>query len=374
MSSFYSIKWRLVILASICFQLLYAQKKDFGSAYLGLGLSGSSYMYDNTFNITGLDPYLRTFNLSPTLTVGYENKKWKSGIELSVYNSTVPSIDSISDIVYSKFSYSIDYFFTLKHFRFGILFNTQNLRNWAYLSNGYEDAHVNRGLGFSIGFVKNDFSFELRKELFYVFSSKGSDAYITQNIYNWAFKVSKRLSLTDNLKEDEKAKGRFSLLVGMIITGNPVDKYSESHMSFKLYPTIGLELAQPKWKTSVYWFRQVWLGFDSRIYNFRLNTQVNQIGIAYHLPVKDKSLKIGVHHVWNLDRSLLALEYYTDHVVESASPYRYQNFGVGLKLRYPLANNFDVSLDIDTYYQTNKYLSTGFNQESFRIGLIYNIH
>ncbi len=51
----------------------------------------------------------------------------------------------------------------------------------------------------------------------------------------------------------------------------------------------------------------------------------------------------------------------------------YQDFSIGADVRYSINPSWDVAMNLDYYYQANPRLGTGFNRESLKLGLIYNL-
>ncbi len=355
---------------------LKAQNDSRGTPYIGLGITNHSYFYEGVLSTTRLDvdPFLRSIICSPTITLGYENRKWRSGLEVSYYANIVPGTDSTRDLLYSKRSFSIDYYLRLKSFRFGILYSSQDFRNLIFLSSVTNSSSVQKGLGFSFGLVRNDYSFDLRKELFIAdIPNYGWD--IASLFEMWTLRVSRRFPLLDEpLTQGGSKQGPFNMIIGASITGNPLYGKFAGQARTKLYSTFGFEYEVKKLGLSTYWTRSVWYALETRNDNFKQNSQVNHVGVAYFFGLRnDHDLKIGLHHVWNLDRSLLYLDFLENGYALSNLVSNYQNYGVGLNIRYELSKAFDVSLDTDIYYEANPILGTGFNDESLRLSLLYKL-
>lgn len=348
---------------------------DLGHFYLGTGFSAHNYYYEGTFGFVSEEPsYFSSINLAPTIVFGYENKKIHSSLEMSFYPSMVSSNDTMFDVLYLKKMFSIDYYFLIKKMKFGVLYAShENRHQFGGLAFARKD-FVEDGIGFSIGLQHNGFSFDLRKELVFGFGKYVT--YIAPIYDHWALRVLKRFNITTKENEQNKKgkRGPFSLSLGLVGTGNPLSNFLESESGVKLYGLIGMEYLIRPWSTSIFFNRSVWYGFQAGQLNFTFHTQVNHLGLSYHASLlKDKSLKIGVQHVWNLDRSLLYFDFLEKGYVYETAPSTYQNFGIGLNFRYPLSPRWDVSLDMDYYYKANERLGKGFNKESMRIGLLYNV-
>lgn len=353
-----------------------AQEKYWGTPYIGLGLTGHGYFYEGVLSATRLsvDPYLSAFIFSPTVMLGYENKNWYSGLEVSYYANFVPGTDDVSDLRYVKRSFSVDYYLLLKSFRFGIIYAQHDFRNLLNLAGQYDGITLEKGIGFSFGFTKYDYSFALRKEIFFGFIPE-IGGIEPEGLYDfWTFRFGKRFSLLNKPLRKKTEKGPFNMLLGLTLTGNPLDDEFDNQPATKLYLTFGGEVYFKALKTSLYGRRAIWYGLETRNNNFKLNSQVNHVGLAYHFMLRNEhALKVGLHHVWNLDRSLLYLDYLEKGPAVSNLLSNYENFAVGLNMRYELSKAFDISLDTDLYYEADPILGTGFNEESLRLSLLYKL-
>src|SRR5690606_25233077 len=94
--------------------------------YIALGFTNHNYFMEGTWVNPNNDSYFSSIISTPTLVLGYENKKWFSGVELSFYTSFVPTTDTIMDLGYVKNSFTADYYFILNSFRLGLFYSSQD--------------------------------------------------------------------------------------------------------------------------------------------------------------------------------------------------------------------------------------------------------
>lgn len=91
--------------------------------------------------------------------------------------------------------------------------------------------------------------------------------------------------------------------------------------------------------------------------------------------MKEKYLfKLGIHHVWNLDKSSLLMDVVDSVGTTDGKFWVYENKGVGLDIRYAISKNWDATFNMDYYYKANPRIGKGINPESIRLGIIYNLY
>jgi hypothetical protein len=144
----------------------------------------------------------------------------------------------------------------------------------------------------------------------------------------------------------------------------------------KVFATIGLETTPIK-GFAFYARRGLWYHFNVLSgRNLKFNSQINYLGLSYAYQLKNEDkLILGLHHVWNATRGL---QYYDNAINDTITNenlwFIYDNRGIGLDLRYRLKeSNFDFSINCDYYYTTRHDFPSGFNAESLRLGILYNL-
>ena len=222
----------------------------------------------------------------------------------------------------------------------------------------------------------HNFSFDIRKEFFYKFK-RVDPGYMEAILRFWTFRVTKRLPIISNQKNstNRSPDGPFSLTFGLMASGNDLRDEDPSESAMKVFPTIGAEYEIRSLNMSLYLRRAMWLNIEAFDFNFRKTSQLNYLGVSYWWNVTaSQQVKIGLHHIWDLDKAILFLDYVESNGYKGGRFTQYENFGVGLDLRYSLNKNWDATMDLDYYYKANPRLGTGFNAESFRLGLLYNLY
>ncbi|AEV32071.1 hypothetical protein Oweho_1063 [Owenweeksia hongkongensis DSM 17368] len=346
--------------------------------YWSFGITNHNYLYEGSFFINEDDPkYFGTVNSAPTLALGYRIPKIKSEIELSYYISYVAAADKANDIVYSKSVFSGDYNVILGKFRTGInysLINERHSASFAQPPNSNQTTfNIKSGLGIKVGYETNGFAFDIRKDqVVRFYKNVGIDMEPIDE--QWNFRITKKMPL----KKDNNTpppKGPFSINLGMMVSGNYLANETASKPAGKVMPSLGIEYLIEPINLSVYAKRSIWLNIEAWDRNFSFTNQLNYLGVSYHLNIKQKHLfKLGVHHLWNLDKSSILMDQIDSVGTTDGKFWVYENKGVGLDLRYAINKNWDASFNLDYYYKANPRIGTGINPESFRLGLIYNLY
>lgn len=375
-----SLKFSSGTILSLIFLLtnivnLKAQDKGF---YWGFGITNHSYIHDGSFfiNEDGAQ-FFGTLNSLPTLALGYRIPKIKSELELSYYISYVAAADWVNDMAYSKSVFSADYNVILGKFRTGINYSLINERHSASFSqpaNSDQTAlNIRSGMGFKVGFESNGFAFDIRKDqVIRFYKSTGVDM---EPIWEqWNFRVTKKMPLKKE-NTTPKIAGPFSINIGMMVSGNYLSNVTASKPAGKVMPSLGIEYLIEPIHLSIYAKRSIWLNIEAWDRNFTFTNQLNYLGLSYHLTIKDKhTFKLGLHHLWNLDKSSIFLDLVDSVGTTDGKFWVYENKGIGLDLRYAITKNWDATFNMDYYYKANPRIGEGINPESIRLGIIYNLY
>lgn len=214
-------------------------------------------------------------------------------------------------------------------------------------------------------------------ELAYVFAEPVN--YIAGLFDHYVFNLQKRFSFKKDTEANFIRKSSpLTITLGLGISGNELDGVAFSMPKFKFFPTLGFEYLASSINTSFYARRAVWL-FPEKTKTLSLNfsSQLNYLGASYHykLPKQLGTAKLGTHWFWNATRGQQSWDNITnDTITEENLWFNYQNYGMGLDLRYSPANsNFDFVFNMDVYFEANPRVGTGLNRESFRFSVLYNL-
>lgn len=368
-----TILFLIFLLATIT--TLNAQDKGF---YWGFGITNQNYLHDGSFFINEENPkYFGHISSSPTVALGYKIPKLKSEVELSYYISYIVATDLLYDVAYSKSAFSADYNLIFGKFRTGINYSFINERHTATFAHpansDQQPGNIRSGLGIKIGYESHGFAFDIRKDQVVRFS-RNNGVNMEPIGEQWNFRVTKKMPI--KTKNMEKAiDGPFSINIGMMVSGNYLAKVTSSEAFAKVMPTLGMEYFYEPFNLSAYAKRSVWLNIEARDRNFGFTNQLNYLGLSYHFNLKEKYLfKLGIHHVWNLDKSSLLMDVVDSVGTTDGKFWVYENKGVGLDIRYAISKNWDATFNMDYYYKANPRIGKGINPESIRLGIIYNLY
>ncbi len=347
--------------------------------YTTFGLNNSSYLKEGVLlvsNPEAPDSYTSSILSVPTLGLGYKNDRLRSAIEASAYFGIVPTLDTTYDLIYTKYAFFIEYLFYIKNFRVGLGYSLQDQKNQSAFAGviGFGDApNFYNGISFNLGYEFDGFLIDLRKEYAWHFYGQGKSEPAALWEY-WALRVARKFYLSgERESEKDREPSNLRILLGLNTTINALREEFAFQRFLKFSGVMGLEYFIEDINVSLFARRDVWYALQNYDQNFKVNSQSNYIGASYWLPLsKDRYLKLGLTHNWGLNRGMQVTD-----LIENKSTFTitnvYQDFSIGADVRYSINPSWDVSMNLDYYYKANPRLGTGFNRESLKLGLIYNL-
>ncbi len=371
---------RIALLALSFFQhshIVNAQNKESG-LFATVGLMSHSYFYEGSFGSLNIEPsYINTTNTVPIFSVGYRYDPWNSEVDMSFYSSFVSGADTVADIYYSKSAFSLDYHYNFKNFRIGINYTLQNEKHLKiFESSSDPKPNKNDGMGISFGWRYQNFTFDLKKELFIIFPDYKPIE--MEGLYEyWTLRLSRRFYFKKQESQinPNQLNKNFCFQFGMLssLNGLYFNENIESQPVAKILPTIGIEARVPKTDFFVYARRSALLNVEAFNYNFLVSAQVNHVGASYQLGKKEQ-LRLGLHYVWHMDKALTYLDFVDGTGENPGAIFVYENQGIGASFAYHFDSNFSILGNVDFYYKANERLGKGFNAESIKLGIMYNLY
>lgn len=375
---------KLVWVVWLILQLSYQSFGQLIKPSLNIGLTSYSYFGENVLgSLVGGNNYFKSFITAPTIGFRLEAKKYHVGIESHYYQASVPTTVPDKAALYGKMYFDAGVYGIYRNFRLSLFYNHINFRNYVYFGFGdlltlaYEE-----GVGAGISYTQKDYEIGFRVERLWEVDLDGNIPLET-TVEIFTLRLVRNFKLL-NPKEDDNRKPKisaskknlFNLQFGLMVSGNGLHGRVNSMSFLKVAPSLGIEFNYRNF--GLYLRRSVWQNIDLYYPEAdKYNSLNNQIGLSYDISLpKLNSLTVGMHHLWNYTRgqqyySIIKAPPYPP--VEEVAPFIPQNQGVGIMLSYEVARNLDFVLNTDFYYKSYPELGNGWNAESLRFGLLYNL-
>jgi len=347
-------------------------------SYFNEGMLGSS-LETNTF--------WNSIVTAPSIGLRIELPKYHFGIESNYYQADVTSSNYIEafgwEKLYGKEYLDLGVYGFYKGIRASAFYSFSNFRNY---HNGPTIGQVDnpafeRAIGIGLEYRLKDYELGFRVERAWEISTVRGFYDLTFWLDAWTFRLNRRfdiLELSKNKEPKNPSLNFINLQFGLIGSGNGLHGLVNSMSPFKLAPALGVEFIYDRFE--IYLRRSRWVNLDIYREDIGKYSSVNnQIGLAVNFAIRDyKNFKAGIHHVWNYTRGQQHLNILEGQIFDLNQPethisYIPQNLGWGLSFGYKINPSLDFVVFSDFYYKAAQRLGTGFNAESLRFGLMYNL-
>ncbi len=351
---------------------------------LSLGLTNYSYLHENVLGSIHENTFTKSIITAPTIGLKLDFPKYHFGIESNYYQAAATTVLTDRYLLYGKHYFDVGIYGSYNGFSVAAFYNHINFRNYKYFGFGdIMDLAYEQGVGLGIGYTKGSYDFSLRLERAWEWNPSNTRFPLSTRVEIFCLRLLRNFDLIELSKEEStQLEGLdnefFNLQFGLIGSGNGLHGLVGSMTYAKLAPSIGVEIKYKEF--GVYLRRSMWVNLDLELSEAgKFSSVNNQIGLSYDLDLVGLyGFNIGVHHVWNYTRGQQHLNLLEDPLgeeleLEEFVSYFPQNQGLGLAVSYELNRHLEFLLISDFYYKAAARLGKGFNSESLRLGLLYNL-
>lgn len=349
---------------------------------LGLGLTSYSYFNEGVLGTFIENTFFKSIITAPTIGLKLDFPDYHFGIETNYYQAASTTSNPNVFLLYGKHYFDLGLYGSYKGFSLSIFYTHINFRNYTDFGFGdIMDLAYEKGLGLGLGYSKESYELSLRLERGWEWSLSNNYFPLVTTVEIFTLRLMKNFDLLNasngrTPSKRESVKKFFNLQFGLIGSGNGLHGIVGSMPYVKLAPAVGVELNYKNF--GIYLRRSLWLNLDIDYPEAgRFSSLNNHIGLSYDLKLFNiDRFNIGIHHVWNYTRGqqyLNILQNPTGAENVDVLSFLPQNKGVGLALGFEMNEHLDFMLISDFYYEAEARLGKGFNSESLRFGLLYNL-
>lgn len=349
---------------------------------LNIGFTHYSYLHEDYIGVILDTRITQSIITAPTIGLRLEVPEYHFGFEVNYYQASVPTVSPNFFQAYAKTFTDVGAYAVFDRWRFSAFYTSTGIRNFVRLTgrNFQDNAYENGiGIGVSYSFLNYEIAYRMER-LFYFFYNDNSPE---PNIwFGHTFKISKTLDLLTRKEDAQESTSEsifgINMQLGTMVTGNALRGRGPSMSFVKISPTLGFEFSYKDYQ--IYLRRSVWI--SPEVYSpiaRKFTSLYNQIGMGYSFSLpREQQLFIGMHHFWNYARGQQYMDVYeaqqnNANIPSDAYEFIPNNKGIGIELKYPLNQHFDLILDSDFYYEVHPQLRTVVNPESFRMGVLFNL-
>lgn len=351
---------------------------------LSLGQTNYSYFNEGVLGSFIDGVFFNSIITAPTIGLKLDFPDYHFGIESNYYQAAATSNLTDGFLLYGKNYVDLGFYGSYKGFSLAAFYTHINFRNYTNFGFGdIMDLAYERGVGLGIGYTKGSYDISIRVERVWEWTPEDPIFPLTTWVEIFTLRLMRnfdliQLSKEESIQRKELNNEFFNLQFGLIGSGNGLHGFVGSMPYAKIAPSIGVELKYKQF--GAYLRRSMWLNLDLGFPEAgKFSSVNNHIGLSFDLDMLGLiDFNFGIHHVWNYTRGQQYLNILEDQgagelELEEYTSYLPQNQGLGLAVSYELNRHLEFIVISDFYYKAAARLGKGFNSESLRFGILYNL-
>lgn len=351
---------------------------------LTLGQTNYSYLNEEVLGSFIDNVFFNSIITAPTIGIKLDFPDYHFGIESNYYQAAATSLIEDRFLLYGKNYVDLGLYGSYKGFSLAAFYTQINFRNYTDFGIGdLSDLAYERGVGLGFGYSRGSYDVSVRVERAWEWNPNNTRFPLSARAEIFTLRLMRNFDLFQLSKEESTQRNEpvnefFNLQFGLLGSGNGLHDYVGSMPYVKIAPAIGIELKIRE--IGMYLRRSMWVNLDLGFPEAgKFSSVNNHIGFSYDLDILGlDDFNFGIHHVWNYTRGQQYLNILENPSVgelefEDYISYLPQNQGLGLAVSYELNRHLEFIVISDFYYKAAARLGNGFNAESLRFGILYNL-